>query len=320
MKVKELKPLRDNEDDWEHIEVYILAVLRKKVFAPLLEEIGATTRLLSNARHDDLCEAIKKGKVQYAEGRFTGKFSSAISREIKKLGGKWDSRLECFRLIKSKLPVDVRAAIGVSYSRFQRMGEALSKILSEIDPKGLSESIDTSRLIDKTIWKVERGFQRQVKGVAIAPQLTKEEAARLSSEYTKNLQLYIQDFAKDEIEELRQRTMKNLASGFRVDTQIKHIQDSYGVTASKAKFLARQETGLLVTKLQQVRLQSAGLNEYKWVCVAGSPGHPVRPMHKKLDGTIQVWDNPPRVNEQGDRKHPRQDFGCRCYAIPVVRF
>ena len=80
-----------------------------------------------------------------------------------------------------------------------------------------------------------------------------------------------------------------------------------------------------MTKYKQVRYQSAGVNQYKWKCVVGSPNHPVRPMHAELGkrsdkGELFTWDNPPIVDSKGDRKNPGQDFGCRCVAIPVVTF
>ena len=52
--------------------------------------------------------------------------------------------------------------------------------------------------------------------------------------------------------------------------------------------------------------------------VVGSPNHPVREMHKALAGKVFSWDDPPITNEKGDRNNPGQDYGCRCYARPIV--
>jgi SPP1 gp7 family putative phage head morphogenesis protein len=95
------------------------------------------------------------------------------------------------------------------------------------------------------------------------------------------------------------------------------------VSANKAKFLARQETSLMTTKLKETRYREAGVNEYKWKTVAGSKLHPVRPSHKILEGRIFRWDDPPITTPPGEavrRNNPGQDYNCRCFAQPIVRF
>ena len=98
----------------------------------------------------------------------------------------------------------------------------------------------------------------------------------------------------------------------------KKIQDSFGVSESKAKFLARQESRLLLSNYHQGVMEKAGVEKYMWKCVVGTEEHPVRPYHKKNDGKIFSWDNPPTVNDAGEKKHPMQDYNCRCLAIPVI--
>ena len=113
---------------------------------------------------------------------------------------------------------------------------------------------------------------------------------------------------------------KNVESGERTLGLQRDIQKRYNVSASKAKFLARQETNLLGSEIQRQRYKAAGSEEYTWRTVVGTKNHPVRPSHKVLNNTIQRWDAPPITNAKGDRNHPRQDFGCRCQAIPIIRF
>jgi uncharacterized protein with gpF-like domain len=43
-------------------------------------------------------------------------------------------------------------------------------------------------------------------------------------------------------------------------------------------------------------------------------------MHRALDGTIQDFKNPPITDKYGNRNNPKEDFGCRCQAIPIVSF
>ena len=88
----------------------------------------------------------------------------------------------------------------------------------------------------------------------------------------------------------------------------------------KAKFLASQETRLLTSKLKEVRYKDVGIDEYIWQTVKGTPEHPVRPMHKKLNGTKQRFSSPPITNEKGQRNNPGEDYRCRCVARPIVKF
>ncbi len=120
--------------------------------------------------------------------------------------------------------------------------------------------------------------------------------------------------------DLRMKVQENVLAGNRYEGLVSDITKSFNVTASKAKFLARQETKLMTTKLKEDRYKEAGISEYKWVCVTGSKNHPVRPMHKKNNGMIFSFDNPPTVDENGSRKNPGQDYNCRCMAVPIVRF
>jgi SPP1 gp7 family putative phage head morphogenesis protein len=99
------------------------------------------------------------------------------------------------------------------------------------------------------------------------------------------------------------------------------IRESFGVTEKKAKFLARQETGLLMAKFKESRYTESGIHQYKWRCSAGSAKHPVRPSHKVLDGRVFRWDTPPITtapDEPQRRNNPGEDFNCRCVAIPIV--
>lgn len=159
-----------------------------------------------------------------------------------------------------------------------------------------------------------------VEQVVIQPKFTPEQVTKIAEEYTENMKMYIKGWTEENIIKLREEIKQNTLEGKRFEGIVSAIENNYGVSQSKAKFLARQETNLLATKLKETRYLDAGVTEYRWVCVKGSPAHPVRPMHKKLDGTVHSWNNPPIVDQKGNRKNPGEDFNCRCVAKPIVRF
>ena len=162
-----------------------------------------------------------------------------------------------------------------------------------------------------------------IKNITVGPQLTKEQAARIADEWQTNMKLWVKDFTEKEILKLRKDVKSSVFTGNRYESMVSKIQKSYGVSANKAKFLARQETSLLMTKFKETRYKDVGVNEYEWRCVAGSKNHPVRPAHKKLEGLRFSWDNPPITTAPGEpvrRNNPGQDYNCRCFAKPIVRF
>jgi SPP1 gp7 family putative phage head morphogenesis protein len=106
------------------------------------------------------------------------------------------------------------------------------------------------------------------------------------------------------------------------DSLLDLIQREYDVTTNKARFLARQETGLFFESLSRNRALSAGVRRYKW-----STSHDERvrknprgPNHKHLDGHVFDLDGPGGIVDlkTGRRAHAGQDWQCRCQKIWVL--
>lgn len=93
------------------------------------------------------------------------------------------------------------------------------------------------------------------------------------------------------------------------------IQHTYGVSKSKALFLARDQMAKLNADIAQMQQTDAGVEEYIW---SSSGDGRVRDRHKELDGKKFKWSDPPIVDKRtGRRAHPGQDYQCRCVALPV---
>jgi SPP1 gp7 family putative phage head morphogenesis protein len=78
----------------------------------------------------------------------------------------------------------------------------------------------------------------------------------------------------------------------------------------RLRLLARHELGNLVATVTQETSQALGVRRYRWT---SERDERVRPLHKKLDGTIRSWDDP-----HPSEGHPGQVWACRCTAQPVV--
>jgi SPP1 gp7 family putative phage head morphogenesis protein len=327
--VRKLKPIKETTEDYDAIEVAIKRLFRKQIYLPLMKELGESGKLVNSK--SDLLNAIKTGRISFSRGTFSGRFNAQTSKELKALGARWDRGTRTWKLSQSSLDAEVVNAIHASEAFFQRKLDAIDRKLTQILPEEIADSLKIGRFFDRTLWKVERDFAATLKGLTLPPTLTKAQRAVIAREWQNNMKLFIKDWLKKEIVQLRKDMQQSVFAGNRYETAVKTIQKSYGVSASKAKFLARQETGLLMAKFKEVRYKDAGVKKYMWRTVTGTAAHPVRSTHKICDGKIFSWDNPRELDKQGlvkpsgvhkpgENKNPGEDYNCRCTAVPIVEF
>ena len=98
--------------------------------------------------------------------------------------------------------------------------------------------------------------------------------------------------------------------GLRVEVLAHQIAERFGVSDSRAAFIARDQTLKLNGQLMRTKQQNAGVTQYRW---STSRDERVRKTHQALEGTIQSWDVPPP-----GVGHPGEDYQCRCVAIPII--
>lgn len=318
-KILELKSIKESTADFEKIEERIKYAFRKLVYGPIMQELAFKGKLL-NAR-DDLYKALMSGRITFSDGEFHGQLDSQISKELRLIGAKW--KKGSYKISMMELPIEVRAAISTGLVRQRERVARIDKRLGAIDPAKIAESVKSADIFEITLDKTHKEVGKSLENITVLPELTIKERKKIADEWQSNMDLWISNFTKDEILRLRTDIAKSTASTNRQEALHRSIERSYGVTESKAKFLARQETSLLMAKFKETRYTKAGIKEYKWSCVAGSKLHPVRPSHKILDGKIFSWDNPPITTAPGEplrRNNPGQDYNCRCSARPIVRF
>lgn len=328
IKEVELRPLEDNDKDYESLEADIRALFKKEIYLPLVKALAEKANVLKNSK-EGLLEAIRSGRIQFYRGTFSGRFSSGISKEIKSLGGKWERKTGTWKLPQTSLPLEVRNAISASEVHFQTKIDAIDRHLAQILPEEIADKLKVANHFDRTLWKVEKEFHGSLRNITVGPQLSVGQGKRIAQEWQKNTELSIVDWTQKEVAKLRKDIRESVYAGNRNKSIIKIIQKSHDSSISKAKFIARQETRLLLTKFKQTRYEDAGVNWYKW----GISNHPVQAKNGKyVKGMVRHdhgvlankkfrWDTPPITNTTtGARNNPGQDFNCRCYAIPIVMF
>lgn len=318
MKEVILSPVSNFTEEVDAIEARIIKLLKDELYLPLLREADDTLRLTNAA--DSLTSAIMSGRVTYYRGLFKGRFSASISRELRSLKCVWDRGQGCYRLPLSKLPEHIKHAIKMSEYQAIKKLEAIDRRIRELSPVKIAEQLRLADLFDRSIHKIDGNIQKTLDRITVMPKLTDEARAKIAESYNTNMTRYIQDFTEKEIITLRSKVEKHTMEGGRYEDMIETIQRRYEVSQSKAKFLARQETNLFVSSFKEARYKDAGIVEYVWKCVVGTPTHPVRHSHKILDGKKFRYDSPPTTSSNGKRNNPGEDYGCRCTSRPVVKF
>lgn len=319
-----LSPVRDPSEEWDGIERKIIELFKREIYLPLLKEFHESSKVLKNAKND-LVDALNSGRITFNRGVFSGRFNSSISGALKDLGASWDRKSSTWRLPLREVPLELHSVIAASHSKFKEKIAKIDKHLGEIIPEELASKLKVEKMFDQALWKTDKDFRSSVKQVSLIPELTPERRMQIATAWQQNMDLWIKNWTEEKIISLREAMQKSVFASNRFESAISGIQKDFQTTRSKAKFLARQETKLLVTTFKEIRYQEAGVDEYKWKSVKGSPAHPVRPYHKALNdrsekGEIFRFSNPPVTDKSGRRNNPGQDYNCRCVAVPVVRF
>ena len=314
--MKTLKPIYDFDSYSIPIAKLIYFKLVEEIFAPLQSIVSSQE--LYNAKASALVEALRKGKLQYVDGFFYGPLSAVVSKELRGIGATFNHLKKAYKLERSRLPQDILLAASqadqIAKAKLRKVEDFLSAM------EGRKIQVPT---IDKAFGEVLTGLSRQfqsttksVSGRDIAIELDPKLADQLKEAYTTNLEMYINDWYDTEILRLRQKVHKNVSQGFRAEKLIETIQDEKGISYNKAKFLAKQETSLMVSKYRQIRYEEVGVRKYMW---STSRDSRVRHDHRELQGKIFDFNQPPVTDRHTmARNNPGEDYGCRCVAIPVL--
>lgn len=114
--------------------------------------------------------------------------------------------------------------------------------------------------------------------------------------------------------------MGNMRSGMRPGYIVKDLQERFGVTERRAKFIARDQTGKISGDIAEKQQRAAGFEYFQWM---DSDDSRVRHRHRDIANKLTAygrgvyrWDNLP-LNDEGEPIKPGQDYNCRCTSKPV---
>lgn len=288
------------------------------------KQLPTSTR--ENAATSAIEEALRAGTVHYSEGVFSGRFSAALTRELRAVGATFDAGAKTFRISQASIPLELRGILSDAAQRSADVTKGVVGILRAIE-----ENVGTAAvgLTFKTaLERITNDLGRQFitttqqmgpKDVALAPDIDATTRAAISEGFTNNLNLSIKKFSVERIPELRRRVEENAFKfGGRTDRLAKIIEAEFGVARRKAEFLADQETGLLVSKYRAEKYGQLGITDYTW---STSMDSRVRPSHRRLQGKRFSFSTGALVSEPGQPArycNPGEDYRCRCVPRPIV--
>ena len=292
-------------------------------YAPLLDAINeskiATSVKLVNAVPSALVQAIKAGKVKYDSGIFSGQFNVRISRELSYFA-KFDARSTTW---KGNPPPEVKAASIIAESKRQELVDKMNRAIQSASDKvqrainGLS--VNNAVPFELMFSDVNDDLRRS--GVGVMPEVTKQSLEKLRKDYDYRQRENVKGWTDEQASRLRDMVTKYQTEGTE-ESLLVLIQREYDVTTNKARFLARQETGLFFESLSRNRALSAGVRRYKWSTSHDSRvrKNPNGPNHKHLDQQIFDLAGEGGVVDlkTGRKAHAGQDFGCRCRKIWIL--
>jgi SPP1 gp7 family putative phage head morphogenesis protein len=125
----------------------------------------------------------------------------------------------------------------------------------------------------------------------------------------------IRDIPIEAGREMQKLSLEYVTGGRRYDDVAPRIKEIHEMTDNRATLIARTEASKAQSAITQARAEFLGYTHYVW---RAAMDYATRSTHKKLNGQICAWSDPPIAEENGDRHHPGAFPNCRCWAQPIL--
>lgn len=291
-------------------------------YKPILDILKPNSVINEN---DAIFNALKSGALYYQNGAFyskSGRFSNTIAKELEKIGARYSKYGRCYRITKNKIPDDLLWVIETTnakvYSDVLAIRQIMDKSIGDITEA--IKNIKVEDVVEQMFFdlqdRVEKNFKEN-KIEMITPKLTDYRAKALTENYIENLELGIKNWQEKDIIKMREVVGQMAIKGESRITIQNYIETQFKVSQSKAKFLTRNESSIATTEYLKATYQENGSEEFKWVAAMDER---TRDEHRKLNGNIFRYDNPPIIDERtGTRGMPAEFYNCRCTFIPIFK-
>lgn len=328
IKIKDIK----NKKIYENIIFkQLFSYLDEGIFKPLFEIMNYNPAKAQND-YNPITEALKSGSVIYTDEGFKAKykFTNTQAKEFERWGAKYNKWTKTYQIPYNNIPNNVLVALSENQIKQQAQITAVQNFIKELDAN-LPYMIDTM-LFDTQVETIldDAGNtlkQNTKKLNVIVPELNKSQKQAIARDYTNNMRFWIKEWASEHlIPEMRQRVQEAVLAGYRADYVQKMLEKEFGIAKRKAKFLARNETAIMLAEYRKTEYQKIGINHFIWSTTMDGRE---RELHKELNGKVFRFDNPPVIEQikvgdhyipkpGGRRGLPGEIYNCRCHIIPYI--
>jgi SPP1 gp7 family putative phage head morphogenesis protein len=199
-------------------------------------------------------------------------------------------------------------------SGFFQLRETLNRYAEILLPwsrKVAEDMVNEVARKDASAWE-EHGRKM---GRALRKELAHAPTGEILKQYLADNVDLITSLPRVAAERVHKLTLEGLSQGVRANEIAKEILRSGHVSASRAQLIARTEVARTASGLTMARAKYVGSTQYSWETARDSD---VRPLHRKLQGKVFDWDDPPVTGENGERSLPGGIYRCRCVAYPII--
>ncbi len=200
-----------------------------------------------------------------------------------------------------------------SARQLPKLVDYLMKYAEIIEP--WAASVATYMLAD--VWRRDKAmwFKHSAKiGAALKREIEHAPTGELLRKLQKEQVKLIKSIPQDAAKRVSEYAVKSRIAGARHEDLAKALREQGGVSANKAKLIARTESSRAAANLVQARAIYAGSPGYYW---RTSRDKNVRESHVKMEGVYVEWSRPPKTDKSLDPYHAGCGPNCRCFAEPV---
>lgn len=155
---------------------------------------------------------------------------------------------------------------------------------------------------------------RRVAGVDISAVVSQEDLTEYLRQAAARNASLITSLGDDVLKRVEQTVLNASINGASVKSLKGLLVEQFGIVGRRADIIARDQTAKMVSDLNRIRQEQAGITTYSW---ATSQDERVRPLHKTLDGKVYEWGKP--TGAEGGAP-PGQPVLCRCVARAIIDF
>lgn len=341
MAITAIKDFKIKETYTKLIEKALFSYLWEGIYKPMFEILGVNEKacksylqtgkngvkkpVVAKNSLNVIVEALRDGKLLYIEGGFKAKtkFTNAQSQQLEKWGAVWDRREKVYRLPESKLPDELKSVIAEIRVNNELKIKQIQEWLREVEANMpyIVETMVFDNEVKTILDDAGNEIKKNIKKInVIEPELTERQKAEIARTYTENVRGYVwKDWMGDDeklgkIPQIRRKIQELVLKGYRVDKVEELLQKEYGIMGRKAKFLAQNETTIMLAEYKKVTYKEMGFDKFIWRTITDGRE---RPLHEALNGTTWSYDDPPVIDERtGQKGLPGETYNCRCTAIP----